>query len=349
MITRARKLLQRSGGVAFDDAPLGPETPADEILARLLDRDELIDRFDATYLDDLPEILREVHGVTDDNARAHALWPELERLWDCASRPADAFRIADLQHVLVDEAGVDEARWTPRHAPPEEQRRQKYVRARAFSKAATTRLKGAADRGAAVEAINDLQRDYSAEVNKGRNELAFTELARDETGDPWSPLIKRLRDDGTISADERHLTIGPRWAGEIRYFRDGLGLPQTIGLDLFTNDPELVVVGDMHEMPFEDSSFGLVYQRNTFDKSYDIRRALHECVRVLRSGGVLISDDCYDYVHGVSQLARTNLKRNRQMLRVLGAHAGEVLYDEEPDSNEDWIERCGQLAVTIEK
>lgn len=344
----ALKRMRRPEGVAFQST-LRPEGPADQILGRLLDRDELIDRFDATYLDDLHLILEEVHGVTEGNARSHALWPDLEALWACGSRPADAFRIADLRTVLLEEAGVDEGRWTPKHAPAEEQRRQKYVRARAFRKAATTRLTGAEDRDAAVTAINDLQRDYSAEVNKGKRALEFTELARDETGDPWSPLIKELRDAGTISTDERHLTIGPRWTGEIHYFRDGLGLPKTIGLDLFTNDPELVTVGDMHEMPFEDSTFGLVYQRNTFDKSYDIRRALQECVRVLRDGGVLITDDCYDYVHGVSQLARTNVKHNRQMLRVLSEHVGDVLYDKEPVSNEDWIERCGQLAVQIKK
>ena len=344
----ARKLLRRPAGVSFE-TELGPETPADVILGRLLDRDELIDRFDATYLDDLPPILREVHDVTDSNARDHALWPELKALWECGNRPLDAFAIADLKAVLVGGAGVNEARWTPKHAPADEQRRQRYVKADSFRKAARTRLTGAADRVAAVTAINDLQRDYSAEVNNGKTEIAFTELARPETGDPWSPLIIKLRENGTLDTAEPHLTIGPRWAGEIHYFRDVLGLPETIGLDLFTNDPELVTVGDMHAMPFQDSTFGLVYQRNTFDKSYDIRKALRECVRVLRPGGVLITDDCYAYVYGVSQLSRTSLKHNRQVLRVLGANAGEVLFDQAPDSREDWIERVGQLAVTIRK
>jgi ubiquinone/menaquinone biosynthesis C-methylase UbiE len=102
-------------------------------------------------------------------------------------------------------------------------------------------------------------------------------------------------------------------------------------------------------MPFEAGTFGLVYQRNTFDKSYDIRRVLNECVRVLRDGGVLITDDCYDYTDGVSELARTNIKRNVSLLRVLGSSAGEVLYDREEDSREPWIAKVGQLAVTITK
>jgi ubiquinone/menaquinone biosynthesis C-methylase UbiE len=110
-----------------------------------------------------------------------------------------------------------------------------------------------------------------------------------------------------------------------------------------------VKVGDMHEMPFGDDTFGLVYQRNTFDKSYDIRTALRECLRVLRDGGVLISDDCYDYVHGVSEMARTNIKHNDQIVRVLQPRVARVLYDRETESREDWIERVGQVAIQVSK
>ena len=327
---------------------LGPPTPADDILGRLLDPSELIDRFDATYLDDLPAILAEVHGVTEENAREHARWPELRSLWELGPRPLDDFRVVDLTAVAI-EAGADERRWTPLQVSEQQQKRWGYNRARAFRDAAGVRLRRRTDDNGAVEAINQLQADFSHDVSGGDREFAFEELAREATGDPWTRLITDLRECGVLSADEPHLTIGPRWVGEIHYFREGLGLPQAIGLDLFTHDEELVRVGDMHDMPFADSTFGLVYQRNTFDKSYDIRQALRECVRVLRDGGVLITDDCYDYTNGVSPITRTNLKWNRQVLRVLGAEVAEVLYDEEPDATEDWIRRYGQLAVRITK
>ena len=330
------------------EPPLGEAGPADEILGRLLDPGEIIDRYDASYLDDLPVILAEVHGIDEDNARDHPQWLDLLALWEFGNRPASEFRLADLRETLL-QSGVDERRWTPRHAPPDEQKRQKYTRARTFGRAASERLHGAAERVRTVAAIKQLQIDYSHDVQGGKHETVFEALARPETGDPWSSFIVELRERGVISCDEAHLTIGPRWVGEIHYFRDRLGLRQTIGLDLFTHDDELVKVGDMHEMPFDDSSFGLIYQRNTFDKAYDIRRTLHECVRVLRDGGVLISDDCYDYTHGVSQLGRTNIKHNRQVLRVLGDNVAEVLYDKEPASAEDWIARYGQLAVRVKK
>jgi hypothetical protein len=331
-----------------EEAPLAPPGEADAILDRLLPREEIIDRFDATYLDDLPDLLREIHGVTDANARQSAIWPDLEALWRLSDRDPEQSSIADLRKALIEGAGVDERRWTPKIAPPEEQKRQKYDRTRILRKVAGLRVGRSAD-PESVEAVKALQVSYSHDVQGGRHEVAFDELSRPETGDPWSDLIRRLREEGVLSPDEQHLTIGPRWVGEIHYFRTQLGLPQTIGLDLFTHDDALVTVGDMHEMPFEDSTFGLVYQRNTFDKAYDIRRTLRECARVLRAGGVLISDDCYAYTQGVSQLGRTGIKHNRQILRVLGDHAGEVLYDVETPSAEDWIERVGQLAVKIRK
>ena len=51
----------------------------------------------------------------------------------------------------------------------------------------------------------------------------------------------------------------------------------------------------MHDMPFEDNTFDVVYQKNTFNKSYNIRKCLDECVRVLVDGGVIISDEILGY------------------------------------------------------
>ena len=313
---------------------------AERILDRLLDREQLIDRFDASYLDDLPEILREVHGVTAANAAEHA---DVAELWRLAGRDGDVV-LEELAPAL-EQLGVDEKRYSPKEAPARVRRRHGYSRVGSWRRAAGLRL-GRGGNG--QDAVNRVQAEYSIQSG-GAQEVAFTDLARPETGDPWTPLMIRLRESGVVGEDEPVLTIGPRWTGEIDYFRERLGLKGTIGLDLFSPDEELIKVGDMHDMPFEDDTFGLVYQRNTFDKSYDIRAALRECVRVLRDGGVLITDDCYAYTDGVSELSRTSIKHNVQVLRVLGEHAGEVLHDRETDSDETWIARVGQLAVMIKK
>jgi SAM-dependent methyltransferase len=316
--------------------------PADPLLDRLIDRDHTIDRFDATYLDDLPRILREQHGITADNATTHARWPELAELWRLAGRDEIDFDLAELPRALA-AAGVDPRRHTPQHAQQQTKHRMRYDNVRAWRKTANRSVDEVGP-----ELVNELQVEYSRQSG-GSHEWEFMDLARPETGDPWTSFIRDLVKRGVIAADEPALTIGPRWTGEIVYFREQLGLENAIGLDLFSNDESLVKVGDMHDMPFRDNTFALVYQRNTFNKSYDIRKALEECVRVLRDGGVLVTDDCYDYTDGVSELARTNIKHNDGVLRVLDRHAGEVLYDREEDSREDWIARVGQLAVKIKK
>jgi SAM-dependent methyltransferase len=322
--------------------------PAARILDELIDREEVIDRFDASYLDDLPAILREVHGLDDARLAGHRLEPRIAELWELSGRPRDELALADLPRVLVEEVGVDPAEWSPREAPKSVRQRYGHDRVRSWRSGAGRRVAASAPEVPARDIVNTMQAEYSIQSG-GDRPVEFGDLARPETGDPWTPLMRELRERGDVREDEPVLTIGPRWVGEIHYFRDEIGLRGTIGLDLFTPDDELIKVGDMHDMPFEDGTFGLVYQRNTFDKSYDIRAALRECVRVLRDGGILVSDDCYAYTDGVSEMSRTSLKHNRQIVRAIEPHVAEVIYDRETDSNESWIERVGQLAVRVRK
>lgn len=322
-----------------------PEAAA-QLLDQLIDREEAIDRFDATYIDDLPVILREVHGLTDESLEGHRLAPQVTGLWKLSGRPAAELSLAELPRVLVDEVGVDPADYAPKQVSRKDSRRFKYDRVRSWKQGAGRRVGDGQDDGRSI--VNTIQEEYSRQQG-GEVEVEFGDLARPETGDPWTPLMKGLLEKGEVQAQEPVLTIGPRWVGEIHYFRDEIGLKGTMGLDLFTTDEELIKVGDMHEMPFEDDTFAVVYQRNTFDKSYDIRAALRECVRVLRDGGVLMSDDCYAYTDGVSELSRTSIKHNRQIVRAMEPNVGEVLYDRETDSEEDWIERVGQVAVRVSK
>lgn len=331
----ARTLFRRRG-------PTSP-TEADRILERLIDRNRTIDRYDATYLDDLAPILRELHGVTAESLKSHPLREDIERLWELVGRTGQTLTLDELGPDLATSGAVTPERHTPRRASRDEKRRQRYDSTPVWRRAAGRRV-GDVD----VAVVNELQAEYSRQSG-GSESVEFDELARPETGDPWTPLIAELIERGELDPGVPALTIGPRWVGEITYFRETLGLREAVGLDLFSEDEELVKVGDMHRMPFADDTFGLVYQRNTFNKSYDIRTALHECLRVLRDGGILITDDCYDYTDGVSELARTNIKHNDQVVRVLEPNVAEVVYDREEPSREDWIARVGQLAIRVRK
>lgn len=327
----------------------GKRTPegAARLLDQLIDREEVIDRFDASYIDDLPAILREVHGISDETLAEHRLAPQVIELWELSGRARDQLTLADLPRVLVEEVGVDPADYSPKHASRRTRHRYGHDRVRSWRLGSGRRVRTGAD-GSDRSIVNEMQAEYSIRSG-GDQAIEFEDLGRPETGDPWTPLFRQLRKRGEIAEHEPVVSIGPRWVGEIDYFRKQIGLRGTIGLDLFSSDEDLIKVGDMHEMPFGDDTFGLVYQRNTFDKSYDIRRALYECVRVLRAGGLLVSDDCYAYTDGVSEMSRTSIKHNRQIVRVIAPNVAELVYDRETDSAEPWIERVGQVAIRIRK
>ena len=62
-----------------------------------------------------------------------------------------------------------------------------------------------------------------------------------------------------LNKDSHILAVGPRYDNEILFFRNTLGFKNTIGLDLFTNDSNLTVKGDMNNIPFDDNSFDCYY------------------------------------------------------------------------------------------
>ena len=145
------------------------------------------------------------------------------------------------------------------------------------------------------------------------------------------------------------LTLGPRWSAEIKFLRNKFNI-YVLGLDLFTNDEEYVVVGDMHKMRFADNTFDILYEKNTYNKSYDIRKALDESVRVLKPGGMLMYDEALDYTIGVNENARTNIKTHQWTVSYLGDLIDEILWDREDINTKDyWINKTGTFAATIKK
>ena len=323
------------------ESPRSPELGrASELLTELFPKGELVDRFDASYLEDVPEILREIHGL-DAGGSGDDRVAELKRL--CGLGPgAPVTELPDALRRL----GVRDSDFSPPHASDKFKKKYDYTRVASWRRGRGVTVGAAPD---AVDRINKVQEEFSLQSGGSRKAVRFDDLGRALTGDPWTPLFRKLIADSVVSADEPVLTLGPRWVGEIHYFRDVVGFKRAIGLDLFSFSPELVTVGDMHAMPFGDSTFGLIYQRNTFNKSYDIRQALRECVRVLRPGGILVTDDCLAYTDGVSELARTSMPSNRWVIRFLGDSVAEVLHDAETPSGESWFATIGQLAVVVKR
>jgi SAM-dependent methyltransferase len=83
----------------------------------------------------------------------------------------------------------------------------------------------------------------------------------------------------------RTLIIGGRTEEEIFMFR-GYGFRDVTAVDLISYSP-LVVEADMHDLPFEDNSFDLLFCAYTMVYSKEPSKAAREFVRVVRDGGIV--------------------------------------------------------------
>jgi SAM-dependent methyltransferase len=85
---------------------------------------------------------------------------------------------------------------------------------------------------------------------------------------------------------QRLLSIGPRSEAEIfRIWAHGYKLANIRGLDLISYSP-WIDLGDMHAMPYADSSFDVVLCGWVLAYSEKKKDAVLEIIRVLRPGGV---------------------------------------------------------------
>jgi len=136
----------------------------------------------------------------------------------------------------------------------------------------------------------------------------------------WQLKLKIWQLRGLISSERPSLSVGPRWVTEIEFFRKIVGLKYHIGLDLFSDNPELIKAGDMHDMPLENDSFSFIFVKNTTDKSYDVRKFVSELVRVVAPRGIIVIDQICG--HGaVSPLHRTDIQSAANLLNLYRAKA----------------------------
>lgn len=137
--------------------------------------------------------------------------------------------------------------------------------------------------------------------------------------------IVGLVDRGEVSARDEVLLVGPRYIDEVVFFRKFLGLPRTVGLDLFDYGKDEILGGDMHHMPFEDDRFRLVFCAGTLSYAYSARRVLNEMARVLRRPGYLVLIDAAGRVRGPDALGRSDVTGIDTLIGMLYEHRFEVL------------------------
>lgn len=87
-----------------------------------------------------------------------------------------------------------------------------------------------------------------------------------------------------LNSKTRALCLGAATGQEVAALKE-LGLEDVAGIDIVPHEPN-VVLGDVHDLEFEDNSFDFVYT-NILGHSIDPRKMLNEAERVLKPTGLL--------------------------------------------------------------
>ena len=294
-------------------------------LDRLIIKQDCVLRYDHDLIADLPDILRENHNLRDDEEISKL--PDLEELFQVLL-PGErrSYSIQGLPDMLRS-SGVP---------------LEKYS-----SRASLERLASLArdfdhwsEQGAdeSLGSVIGLQKDlgmgrhnadqvrYEADRQVGN----LVNYLRSVTTPPptlverllrrsfWELKLSRWLRKGVLDPMSPSLSVGPRWVTEIRFFREIVGLKGHVGLDIFSDDSDLVTAGDMHDMPFDDNYFQFVFLKNVVDKSYDVRRLVRELIRVVRPGGLVVVDQICVY-HGTNPLGRTDIQKAANLKRIFEA------------------------------
>lgn len=295
------------------------------LLDQLIQRENCVLCYDASLIEQLPDVLRENFRIRSakDGLRLPPL-RDLAATLGLINR--DDWSLDDLPELLRS-AGIDESRFRPRPSGERLEEQAKPFDHWSESKADEN-----------LDAVIGLQKDlgmgrYNAATQRYASELEVKNLRdylRGVTSAPptlmervvrrsfWEIRIALWQLLGKVDGTQPTLSIGPRWLTEIEFFRKIVGLRQHVGLDLFSDNPDLVVPGDMHEMPFPNSRFQLVFLKNVVDKSYNVRKLVQELIRIVQPGGIIIVDQVCGY-GACTPLTRTDIQSGRNLLRLFEA------------------------------
>lgn len=126
-------------------------------------------------------------------------------------------------------------------------------------------------------------------------------------------IVLRALDD--VPKDGRVLVIGPRNEAELLLLSlYGFKLKNITSVDLFSYSPK-IQLADMHDLPFPDASFDVVYSAWTLKYSYDINKACSEIVRVVRPGGYVVTG--FSHTLKTSEVVGSPIKGGLDELRRL--------------------------------
>lgn len=124
------------------------------------------------------------------------------------------------------------------------------------------------------------------------------------------------------------LCVGCRNPSELDLIETQCAVGQTVGLDLFSVDPR-IEVGDMHDMPFAEDGFDILYSCHSLEHAYDLERAVGEFLRVTRPGGLLVVEMPVRYA--CDDVDCQDVKSMENLIALFDDGIDNVIFAEEED------------------
>ena len=129
------------------------------------------------------------------------------------------------------------------------------------------------------------------------------------------------------------LSIGPR--SEIEIFGligAGFDVNRIRAVDLFSYSP-YVDIGDMHNLPYPDNSFDMVFLGWVLSYSVDQKQVARELLRVCRDSGIIVIAGDYSDASkddGLFNNTTTHMQSTGQLLGLFEGNVGQVYFTHEP-------------------
>ena len=150
--------------------------------------------------------------------------------------------------------------------------------------------------------------------------------------------------------NQKILSIGPRLESEIfNFVKNGFLKKNIFALDIQSYSP-LITLGDMLSMPYEDSSFDIIFCGWVLVYTNEIQKAVDEMIRVTKNGGHIAV--------GIShkpdvKLTKESLKNSEELINYFKPHIKRVIFnhhagDLENEINKKKFFRC-VLILEIKK
>lgn len=177
-----------------------------------------------------------------------------------------------------------------------------------------------------------------------RTQLTRTLSKKDvEPGLRAKLLIDRLIDLGSPPPDPLVLCIGCRNTMEMEYFR-GKGLSNVIGIDLFSESPDIFVM-DMHQMTFPNDHFDIVLASHSLEHAYDVHKVVKEIIRVACPGALVAIEVPVQYETRGADLV--DFGNSRNLHAVFEPYIARVLWSDEQPPHTPWNDSGNAVVRTV--